>query len=84
MASDDTKTVKLPDLGEGLTEAVVVELLVAEGDTVDMLQPVMLVETEKSVAEVTSKWAGTVSKIHVAVDEWVEVGSELVSLEVDG
>lgn len=83
MASDDLKSVKLPDLGEGLTEAVVVELLVAEGDTVDMLQPVVLVETEKSVAEVTTKWAGTVSKVHVEVDQWVDVGQELLSLQVD-
>ncbi|MEQ8719099.1 MAG: biotin/lipoyl-containing protein [Acidimicrobiales bacterium] len=82
MPSDDTKTVKLPDLGEGLTEAVVVELLVSPGDTVDMLQPVMVVETEKSVADVTSKWAGTVSEVHVEVDQWVEVGEDLVSLTV--
>jgi len=71
----------LPDLGEGLTEAEVIRWLVAPGDTVKVDQPVVEVETAKSVVEVPSPFAGTVAAVHGAEGETLAVGSPL--LEVD-
>lgn len=75
---------KLPDLGEGLTEAEVVQVLVAEGDEVKEDQPVLLVETEKAQVELPSPFGGRVAKIHVKPGERVKVGSTLLSFEGAG
>jgi 2-oxoisovalerate dehydrogenase E2 component (dihydrolipoyl transacylase) len=81
---DDRKLrpVKLPDLGEGLTEAMLVKYLVSAGDLVELLQAVALVETEKSIAEVTSPWSGRVKETLVKDGEYVSVGASLLLLEV--
>jgi 2-oxoisovalerate dehydrogenase E2 component (dihydrolipoyl transacylase) len=71
----------LPDLGEGLTEAEVVRWLVAVGDEVVVDQPVVEVETAKSIVEVPSPYAGRVSELHGAEGGTVAVGSPLISVE---
>ena len=58
---DRDQTFLLPDLGEGLTEAEIVRWLVAEGDVVVVDQPVVEVETAKSVVEVPRPYAGRVA-----------------------
>src|SRR5262249_50329518 len=73
------KEFKLPDLGEGLTEAEIVQVLVAEGDEVKEDQPVLLVETEKAQVELPSPFGGRVSKINVRAGQRVKVGSVLMS-----
>ncbi|MGH7264846.1 MAG: biotin/lipoyl-containing protein, partial [Candidatus Rokuibacteriota bacterium] len=70
---------KLPDLGEGLTEAEIVQVLVAEGDLVKEDQPILLVETEKAQVELPSPFGGKVARIHVKAGERVKVGSVLMS-----
>src|SRR5262249_44136146 len=75
---------KLPDLGEGLTEAEIVQVLVREGDEVKEDQPILLVETEKAQVELPSPFGGRVAKIHVRAGERVKVGSVLVSFEGEG
>ena len=74
-------TFTLPDLGEGLTEAEVVRWLVAVGDEVVVDQPVVEVETAKSIVEVPSPYAGRVSELHSAEGGTVAVGSPLISVE---
>ncbi|WP_017588111.1 dihydrolipoamide acetyltransferase family protein [Nocardiopsis ganjiahuensis] len=76
-----TQTFDLPDLGEGLTEAEVVKWLVAVGDTVTLDQPVAEVETAKSIVEVPSPFAGTVSVLHGEEGEVMAVGKPLISVE---
>ena len=76
------QTFLLPDLGEGLTEASVVQWLVAEGDAVAVDQPVVEVETAKSVVEVPSPYAGRVEVLHAAEGELVEVGRPLITIAV--
>jgi pyruvate dehydrogenase E2 component (dihydrolipoamide acetyltransferase) len=76
----NTQTFDLPDLGEGLTEAEVVRWLVAVGDTVAVDQPVVEVETAKSVVEVPSPFAGTVSELHGGEGEVMAVGRPLISV----
>lgn len=69
---------KLPDIGEGLTEAEIVRWLVAEGETVESDQPLVEVETDKAVVEIPSPYAGVVLKHGGAEGEVIEVGEVLV------
>jgi pyruvate dehydrogenase E2 component (dihydrolipoamide acetyltransferase) len=71
----------LPDLGEGLTEAEIVAWHVAPGDTVELNQVLVEVETEKAVVELPSPFAGTVVELSAAVGDTVEVGAPLISVE---
>ena len=72
---------RLPDLGEGLTEAEVVKVLVAEGDLVGEDQVVIEVETDKAQVELPSPVAGRVARIHVKPGETVKVGAVLFTFD---
>ena len=75
---------KLPDLGEGLTEAEIARWLVAEGDTVDEDAPLLEVQTDKTTVEIPSPRAGTVLKILVAEGDVAPVGAVLVVIGAEG
>ena len=75
------KTIKLPDLGEGLHEAEIVEWHVAEGDNVEADQPLVSVETDKAVVEVPAPYAGRVARRFGEIGDIVDVGAPLVMLE---
>ncbi len=77
-------TFAMPDLGEGLEEGKIVRWLVAEGDAVELNQPLVEVETAKAVVEVPSPFAGRVVALHAVEDGDVPVGSSLVTFEVEG
>ncbi|NKX54618.1 biotin/lipoyl-containing protein [Arthrobacter mobilis] len=72
----------LPDLGEGLIEATVLEWLVAEGDRVERNHPLVEVETTKSAVELPSPQAGKVVKIHGEPGDTIKVGDPLIVFEV--
>lgn len=74
----------LPDLGEGLEEAVVSEWLVAEGDDVTLNQPFVEIETAKATVEVPAPFAGRIAKLHAAAGATIAVGEPLVTFEVEG
>jgi 2-oxoisovalerate dehydrogenase E2 component (dihydrolipoyl transacylase) len=74
----------LPDLGEGLEEAVVATWLVAEGDEVELNQPIAEIETAKAVVEMPSPYAGRIARLHAAAGATVAVGSPLVTFDVAG
>ncbi len=69
---------RLPDIGEGLTEAEIVRWLVEVGDHVDADQPIVEVETDKAVVEIPSPYAGTVLRHGGAAGDVIEVGEILV------
>lgn len=71
---------RLPDLGEGLTEAEVVRWLVAEGDLVEVDQAVVEVETAKSLVEVPTPFAGRVATRHAPEGATLEVGKPLLTV----
>src|SRR2546428_9526948 len=71
----------LPDLGEGLTEAEIVKVLVGEGDVVAEDAPLLEVETDKATVEIPSPFAGRVARIHVQPGQTVKVGDVLVTFE---
>ncbi|MEW2359444.1 dihydrolipoamide acetyltransferase family protein [Spirillospora sp. NPDC029432] len=71
---------RLPDLGEGLTEAEIVEWKVAVGDTVETDQIVVEVETAKAAVEVPVPYAGTVLELHAAAGTVLAVGEPLIEV----
>lgn len=75
---------RLPDLGEGLTEAEVVQWLVAPGDSVALNQTLAEVETAKAVVELPSPYEGTVSTLHADAGETVAVGAPLIAFDIEG
>jgi 2-oxoisovalerate dehydrogenase E2 component (dihydrolipoyl transacylase) len=71
---------RLPDLGEGLTEAALIRWLVAPGDTVRVDQPIAEVETAKSVVELPCPYAGTVATLHGSEGDTLDVGAPLLEV----
>jgi pyruvate dehydrogenase E2 component (dihydrolipoamide acetyltransferase) len=69
----------LPDLGEGLTEAEIRQVLVREGEVVREDAPLLEVETDKATVEIPSPMGGRVAKIHVQPGQTVKVGQVLVT-----
>lgn len=74
---------RLPDAGEGLTEADIVEWRVAVGDRVAVNQPIVEIETAKSLVELPCPFDGVVAEILVAVGETVDVGTPIITVDVD-
>ncbi len=75
------KQFRLPDPGEGLTEAEVVTWRVKTGDTVKVNDIVVEIETAKSLVELPVPFGGTVTALHVGEGETVEVGTPIISVE---
>jgi pyruvate dehydrogenase E2 component (dihydrolipoamide acetyltransferase) len=75
---------RLPDLGEGLTEAEIVEWRVAVGDTVTVDQIVVEVETAKAAVEVPVPYAGTVLRLHAEAGTGLGVGEPLITVGAAG
>jgi 2-oxoisovalerate dehydrogenase E2 component (dihydrolipoyl transacylase) len=71
---------KLPDVGEGLTEAELVAWKVKEGDVVAINDIICDIETAKSIVELPSPFAGTVQKLMVAEGETVPVGTPIIAI----
>ena len=74
---------KLPDLGEGLTEGEILKWLVQPGDDVRLNQPIVEVETAKAAVEIPSPYAGVVSVLHHGEGDTVDVGSPIITFDVD-
>src|SRR3954453_18938925 len=75
--SDGGTTVTMPALGESVTEGTVTWWLKAEGEEVEVDEPLLEVSTDKVDTEIPSPVAGTVTKLLVAEDETVPVGADL-------
>ncbi|MFD9629270.1 dihydrolipoamide acetyltransferase family protein [Streptomyces violascens] len=73
---------KLPDLGEGLTEAEIVRWLVAVGDVVDVDQPVVEVETAKAMVEVPCPYGGVVTARFGEEGSELPVGAPLLTVAI--
>ncbi len=75
------KTFNLPDPGEGLVEAEIVEWKVSPGDTVKVNDMVLEIETAKSLVELPIPWAGTVKALLVEVGQTIDVGTPIISID---
>ncbi len=77
-------TIRLPDVGEGIAEAELVEWHVKVGDTVKEDDVVAAVMTDKAAVEVPSPVTGTVSWLGGDIGDFIPVGEKLIQLTVDG
>ncbi|MFZ0927363.1 MAG: dihydrolipoamide acetyltransferase family protein [Syntrophobacteraceae bacterium] len=75
---------KLPDLGEGIHEGEIIEVLVHAGDKVEDGQTVLIIETDKATAEVPSPVTGTVREVRVKPGQTVRVGEVLIVFLKEG
>ena len=75
------KIFRLPDLGEGLQEAEVVEWRVQSGQTVAVDDPLLAVETAKAVVEIPSPHAARIERLFAKVGEIVHIGAPLVGFD---
>ena len=79
----DSKTFNLPDLGEGLPDATIVEWFVKEGDVIRLDEPLVSMETAKAVVEVPSPVSGKVLKLAGGAGDVVVTGSMLAVFQPD-
>ncbi|ASW57323.1 dihydrolipoamide acetyltransferase family protein [Plantactinospora sp. KBS50] len=75
------KEFPLPDLGEGLTEGEILKWMVSVGDTIELNQPIVEVETAKAAVEIPAKWAGQVHAIFQDEGATVEVGTPIIAID---
>ena len=80
----ELKEFKLPDVGEGLTEADIVTWRVKPGDQVEVNQIIVDIETAKAVVELPSPWDGTVARLLAEEGQTVEVGVPIIAIDVAG
>jgi len=79
----EKKSFHLPDLGEGLPDATIVEWFVKVGETIRLDEPLVSMETAKAVVEVPAPCSGTVLKLAGAAGDVIETGSVLAEFELD-
>jgi 2-oxoisovalerate dehydrogenase E2 component (dihydrolipoyl transacylase) len=75
------KIFKLPDLGEGLQEAEIIEWHVNAGDEVQVDQPLLSVETAKAIVEIPSPYSGRIAKLFGQKGQLVHLGAPLVGFD---
>lgn len=77
------KVFLLPDLGEGLAEAVIREWYVKPGDQVDIDQPLAAMETDKALVDIPSPYQGTITKLYGDVDDIIKTDSPFIVFELE-
>src|SRR4029077_4877385 len=78
----DVKQFKLPDVGEGLTEADIVKWHVRPGGRVEVNQTIVEIETAKAIGELPCPYEGLVAALHVEEGQTVDVGVPIISVDV--
>jgi pyruvate dehydrogenase E2 component (dihydrolipoamide acetyltransferase) len=75
---------KFPDIGEGLTEGIIIEWYVDKGNAVRVGQPLVKMETDKVVTDIPSPREGVVAARYGKVGETIHVGETLVEIDIAG
>ena len=78
------QTFHLPDVGEGLTEAELIEWRVKPGDVLKVNDTIADIETAKSIVELPSPFDGVVRELLVNEGDTVDVGAAILSVEAEG
>ena len=79
----DIRTFRLPDLGEGLPDATIVEWLIKVGDAIKLDAPMVSMETAKAVVEVPSPYSGKLVKVYGNNGDVIATGAALADFEID-
>ena len=80
----ELKQFKLPDVGEGLTEADIIKWHVQPGDVVEVNQTILEIETAKAVVELPCPFEGTVTELLVEEGTTVDVGVPIITVDIGG
>ena len=80
----EVKQFRLPDVGEGLTEADIVAWHVKPGDSVALNQVIVEIETAKAVVELPSPYEGVVAELLAEEGATVDVGTPIITVDVSG
>jgi pyruvate dehydrogenase E2 component (dihydrolipoamide acetyltransferase) len=83
MSTTDLVSVEVPDIGD-FEDVPIIEILVSPGDTVDVDDPLLTLESDKATMDVPAPHAGTVKELHVKVGDRVSQGTSLLTLEPSG
>src|SRR5205823_7687504 len=83
-STSSVRVFNLPDLGEGLQEAEIVEWHVKPGDAIESDQAMVSVETDKAIVEVPAPYSGKVEKLFGAAGDKIHVGAPLVGFDGAG
>ncbi|MCK7539712.1 MAG: hypothetical protein MZV63_56785 [Marinilabiliales bacterium] len=75
---------KFPDIGEGLTEGIIIEWYVDKGNAVKVGQPLVKMETDKVVTDIPSPREGVIAARYGKVGETIHVGETLVEIDIAG
>lgn len=78
------KIFRLPDLGEGLPDAIIREWYIKEGDAVTTDQPLVAMETAKALVDVPAPFDGTIEKCFGAAGDTIQTGEPLIGFEGEG
>ncbi|MFI8685326.1 dihydrolipoamide acetyltransferase family protein [Rossellomorea sp. NPDC077527] len=78
------ENMKMPQLGESVTEGTISKWLVSPGDTVNKYDPIAEVQTDKVNAEVPSSFTGTIKELIAEEGDTLEVGEVICSIEIEG
>src|SRR3954447_26740184 len=79
----DFKVFPLPDTAEGLVDAEILAWHIQVGDEVKVNQIIVEIETAKAAVELPCPWAGVVTELHAQAGDTVNVGSPIVTIDVD-
>ena len=82
--TDMTTEFNLPELGEDIDAGDVVALLVSVGDTIEVDQPVLEIETDKAAIEIPSTVSGVITAIHVEEGGIIEIGKPILTVDTEG
>lgn len=82
--TDMTTDFNLPELGEDIDAGDVVALLVSVGDTIEVDQPVLEIETDKAAIEIPSSVSGVITAIHVEEGGIIEIGKPILTVDTEG
>ena len=82
--TDMTTEFNLPELGEDIDAGDVVALLVSVGDTIEVDQPVLEIETDKAAIEIPSSVSGVITAIHVEEGGIIEIGKPILTVDTVG
>lgn len=73
----------LADIGEGITEVQLIQWFTREGAPIRQFDKIAEVQSDKAAVEITSRYDGTIAKLHYAVNDMAKVGEPLVDIETE-
>ena len=75
------KKILLPELGEGINDVEIRDVLINEGDSIEKNQSILILETDKASMEIPSDYSGVVSKVYVKSGDNISPNDHIIDIE---